>query len=123
MWEFEHLVENSMKYKLWPADPAALPQCRGGAAWLTTTMDTACYNVSPGGGSSSRGLGLACCCGCCCCRGCAEAGQEMQPRLWLQACSGSQARCQISPRRAAWAWGLSLFACRPPPGSIRGMET
>ena len=54
MWEFNHLCENSMKYKLFPADPSAVPKCGGGAAWLTTTMQDACYSVR-GAGAEGRG--------------------------------------------------------------------
>lgn len=52
MWELEHLSENAVKYKLWPAQqagtPEGLPTCTKGRAWLTTTMVTGCYNVRHG---------------------------------------------------------------------------
>jgi hypothetical protein len=45
MWEMNHLCENSLKYKLFPADPSAVPQC-GGSAWLGTSFEAGCYSVS-----------------------------------------------------------------------------
>lgn len=79
MWEFDHLVENAVKYKLWPEQQAGakngLPVCSGGTSYLTTSMLSACYNVSAavlllecctaavrscGGGSAAVRFQLAC---------------------------------------------------------------
>lgn len=46
MWELQHLCENGVKYRLFGEDPAAVPACGGGAAWLSTTMRAGCYSVS-----------------------------------------------------------------------------
>lgn len=47
MWEMNHLCENSLKYKLFPSDPSAVPQC-GGSAWLGTSFEAGCYSNETG---------------------------------------------------------------------------
>lgn len=58
MWEFDHLVENAVKYKLWPEQKAGaangLPVCTDGTSYLTTSMINACFNV--GWGARKAGL-------------------------------------------------------------------
>ncbi|PSC74596.1 reticuline oxidase [Micractinium conductrix] len=47
-WELQHLIENGMKYKLWPEGDPGLPTCKAGAAYLTTTVDLGCYDYTSG---------------------------------------------------------------------------
>lgn len=60
-WELQHLCENGVKYRLFGEDPATVPACAGGAAWLSTTMRAGCYSVSPRPGGPQLRRFLRCC--------------------------------------------------------------
>ncbi|KAL4421747.1 hypothetical protein ABPG77_009730 [Micractinium sp. CCAP 211/92] len=47
-WEFTHMAENGMKYKLYRRDPSVLPACTSGGAYVSTTMKRGCYDADSG---------------------------------------------------------------------------
>ncbi|KAL4431444.1 hypothetical protein ABPG75_006700 [Micractinium tetrahymenae] len=47
-WEFTHMAENGMKYLLFPQDPSALPRCKSGGVYVSTTMKRGCYDEDSG---------------------------------------------------------------------------